>query len=409
VPVFAKNVTIQNCKLGLSSHHSIHGNNNEGVTLKQVQMFDFEVAGVALNGATQVLMDGLTIGPSLKQTFPAHLSQALFMDHIVNDLMPTETALTDVRGSTKVTLRGQELSVADVFATLRSDLQEYANSGGGPLATLFGDGSGLPDGSAIYGLLLHRSGVAINDFGFCPDDGPAPEELMVRGVTLRNIEIRGLSVQVDQATATVQDGSKVLGLGGDIFKVTKNWDAANHYAYTGSSFSDAQIALGVLRERLAADGAPADTVKFFLGSSSIPKVIQRWAAGDLSGQETAAWVQELMGGKGQTRFDCSHDAMGHFNKGAVGMRLGFQEDVRVTGVTIADLANIGVENAAPYCSVTDVTYKGLDVRGVSLAHVKDMHDFDVHQEGTFSSTRTDRVFPVTHIQNMRADDANAMG
>jgi len=191
--------------------------------------------------------------------------------------------------------------------------------------------------------------------------------------------------------------------------VTKNWDAANHYAYTGSSFSDAQIALGVLRERLAADGAPADTVKFFLGSSSIPKVIQRWAAGDLSGQETAAWVQELMGGKGQTRFDCSHDAMGHFNKGAVGMRLGFQEDVRVTGVTIADLANIGVENAAPYCSVTDVTYKGLDVRGVSLAHVKDMHDFDVHQEGTFSSTRTDRVFPVTHIQNMRADDANAMG
>jgi len=406
VPVFAKNVTIQNCKLGLSSHHSIHGNNNEGVTLKQVQMFDFEVAGVALNGATQVLMDGLTIGPSLKQTFPAHLSQALFMDHIVNDLMPTETALTDVRGSTKVTLRGQELSVADVFATLRSDLQEYANSGGGPLATLFGDGSGLPDGSAIYGLLLHRSGVAINDFGFCPDDGPSKNELMVKDVTLRNIEIRNLSVKVDQAIVTTVEGSAALGVAGDPFRMAKNWNVANCHSYTGTSFSDAQIAVGVLRKQVITAGTPETTTKFYFGSSHIPDKIQSWAAGALNCSQTTEMVQSLTSGTGDMKFLCNKDAMGHVNKGVVGMRLGFQESISVVNVTIADLINEGTKNAAPFCTVTDVTYQGLDVRGVSLAHIKDLHDFEVKQEGVFSSTDPDRVFPVSSFQPaMRADDA----
>mmetsp|Transcript_107836 Transcript_107836/g.337655 ORF Transcript_107836/g.337655 Transcript_107836/m.337655 type:complete len:596 (+) Transcript_107836:114-1901(+) len=405
VPVFAKNVTIQNCKLGLSSHHSIHGNNNEGVTLKQVQMFDFEVAGVALNGATQVLMDGLTIGPSLKQTFPAHLSQALFMDHIVNDLMPTETALTDVRGSTKVTLRGQELSVADVFATLRSDLQEYANSGGGPLATLFGDGSGLPDGSAIYGLLLHRSGVAINDFGFCPDDGPSKSDLMVKDVTLRNIEIRDLSVKVDQAIVTTVEGSAALGVAGDPFRMAKNWNVANCHSYTGTSFSDAQIAVGVLRKQVITAGTPETTTKFYFGSSHIPDKIQSWAAGTLSCSQTTEMIGNLVTGSGDTRFLCNKDAMGHINKGVVGMRLGFQESVSVTNVTIANLINEGTENAAPFCTVTGVTYQGLDVRGVSLAHVEDLHIFEVHQEGVFSSTNPDRVFPLTALPQMRADDA----
>jgi len=232
---------------------------------------------------------------------------------------------------------------------------------------------------------------------------------MVSDVTLRNIAIRGLSVRVDQATATEQDGSVVMGPGGDIFKTTENWDATNCYAYTGSSFSDAQIALGVLRKRLTADGVPTDTIKFFLGSSNIPEVVQRWAASDLSCQETMAWVQELIQGKGKTRLRCNQDAMSHVNKGVVGMRLSFQKDISVRGVTIADLTNAGVENAAPYCDVTGATYQGLDVRGVSLAHVKDMHDFEVDQEGDFSSANPERIFPVTRVLQMRADDANAMG
>lgn len=37
----ANNVIIKNGKFGLSSHHSIHGNNNSNVILKNVQFYDF--------------------------------------------------------------------------------------------------------------------------------------------------------------------------------------------------------------------------------------------------------------------------------------------------------------------------------------------------------------------------------
>ena len=43
----ATNVIIKNGKLGRSSHHAIHGNNNVGVTLSNLDISDFEVARAA--------------------------------------------------------------------------------------------------------------------------------------------------------------------------------------------------------------------------------------------------------------------------------------------------------------------------------------------------------------------------
>jgi len=228
---------------------------------------------------------------------------------------------------------------------------------------------------------------------------------MVKDVTLRNIEIRDLSVKVDQAIMTQVDGSVALGVAGDPLRIAKNWDLANCHSYTGTSFSDAQIAVGVLRKEVIKAGTPESTTKFYFGSSNMPDKIQSWAAGTLSCSQTTEMIGNLVSGSGDTRFLCNKDAMGHINKGVVGMRLGFQESVSVTNVTIANLINEGTENAAPFCTVTGVTYQGLDVRGVSLAHVEDLHIFEVHQEGVFSSTNPDRVFPITALPQMRADDA----
>jgi len=41
----ASNVVIENGKFGRSSHHAIHGNNNKGVTLRYLDISDFEVGG----------------------------------------------------------------------------------------------------------------------------------------------------------------------------------------------------------------------------------------------------------------------------------------------------------------------------------------------------------------------------
>jgi len=82
-----KRVVIKNCRLGLSSHHGIHGNNAEEITIQDTMIQDFEVGGIHFNGASKVTITGCTVGPSLTATFGAQLSQATFIDHTMNTLL----------------------------------------------------------------------------------------------------------------------------------------------------------------------------------------------------------------------------------------------------------------------------------------------------------------------------------
>jgi hypothetical protein len=46
----ANNVIIRNGKLGLSSHHGIRGLFNKNIQLENIEVRDFEVAGILLSG-----------------------------------------------------------------------------------------------------------------------------------------------------------------------------------------------------------------------------------------------------------------------------------------------------------------------------------------------------------------------
>ena len=48
----SSNVAIINGKIGLSSHHGIHGNGVNNIMVKNVDFIDNEVCGIALNGCT---------------------------------------------------------------------------------------------------------------------------------------------------------------------------------------------------------------------------------------------------------------------------------------------------------------------------------------------------------------------
>ena len=61
------NVKIHNGELGLSSHHGIHSNNATNITIENLVINEFEVAGIALNGFDDVLLKDLEIGPSFRR------------------------------------------------------------------------------------------------------------------------------------------------------------------------------------------------------------------------------------------------------------------------------------------------------------------------------------------------------
>lgn len=62
--VSASNVQIHNGYLGRASHHGIHGFDVRGLVVTNVTIADFEVAGISLNGATEVRILHTVIGPS---------------------------------------------------------------------------------------------------------------------------------------------------------------------------------------------------------------------------------------------------------------------------------------------------------------------------------------------------------
>lgn len=62
--VAAKNVIISNGILGLSAHHGVHGNESKNITLLDLVIKDFEVAGISINEGKNITVKDVEIGPT---------------------------------------------------------------------------------------------------------------------------------------------------------------------------------------------------------------------------------------------------------------------------------------------------------------------------------------------------------
>ena len=52
---------------GLTSHHGIHGNSADSITISDLVIKDFEVAGIALNGFNGVTIENVEVGPCYQE------------------------------------------------------------------------------------------------------------------------------------------------------------------------------------------------------------------------------------------------------------------------------------------------------------------------------------------------------
>merc|ERR1719197_2270937 len=88
---------------------------------------------------------------------------------------------------------------------------------------------GLPDGSAVYGINLHKTGPAAGDFGSCELPTAQAGGLMIKDTVIKNVEITDLSVDVRQITRIIE-GNQVMGPAGDVFDVDQTFSDENHYS-----------------------------------------------------------------------------------------------------------------------------------------------------------------------------------
>lgn len=141
----AKRCLIMNGNLNESSHHGIHGNSAHDIVIHNINMHNFEVAGIALNGSTNVVINACNLfGKKTNIPVLSSFSQALFTARILETLHETE----------------QEVyrNIDNDIQTAFSEIMNFKTQ-----TTYFHNKTGQYDGN-MYGIVLNVNGVVINKF-----------------------------------------------------------------------------------------------------------------------------------------------------------------------------------------------------------------------------------------------------
>ena len=218
------NVTIRNGILGTSSHHGIHSPGGAtNILLENLQIQNFEVAGIHLNGCKSTVISSCSLGPARRDVpVLGTYSQCRFIRSWVAAIDQT-AVLPFLDGA----ITGAEVlaDLDNVLATAYNNVSLGRSVNFRAPECNFLTGSGTPIGSA-YGLVLNKKGVAVNGFLMtAPGAADAASNLVVENVTIIDIvssslEVVGVSNPVGSDDGSYGGGGGFLvGPVGDVFRI----------------------------------------------------------------------------------------------------------------------------------------------------------------------------------------------
>jgi hypothetical protein len=423
--------------LGRSSHHGIHGNGNRCVYIQQVEIKDFEFVGAALNGAHDVVYDECHIHHNwCNIPVAATWSAALYLEQFVERILAdgaSPDGTVDVFSNLKKTYTRfkclLEMTKAEILA------------GRTVSHPLFSNPTGFPDGN-VFGIVSNPLGVAIHDFARPPsttqsspvltgckkvgaykndikhrqkcetfektsvrsanDCKEAKKKKNSEGKAEKNSEgkaeknsegkaekrafdsaknpknatniiiwrcqIHNLSANVDEVIGIGKcDGSGIhKGVTGELFRVGQCSNEGGHYMH--NAWTDVLLQLGLLKSLgttmpLGTLYLSPDILEWFQGRILLSDVLRRGYT----------YISGL-------------DAMGHHNKGVIGVRWDGTQGGVIFYTRIHHLLNIGTRGssvAGTYLEpggLQSSPYRGTMTCGLHLAFSQDVQvaHMDIH-------------------------------
>lgn len=413
----ANHCLIINGTIGLSSHGGIHGNNNVNVMLQKLSIVDFESCGVQLNGVCNTFIDcvtitGITIAPvrSITFTMLQHLkalqkqvtdttgsatldialdsstTQTITRDTVITNLKAIADAMncifkeadtthntTSTPPTTTVALRSiwEKLQTIDTstcddgVATVPTEVTRFVS-----LVSVdkkSGAKYAPPDGSAMYGILIHESGVAIAELSDgCAQNGgvccpmqkntqqtcQGANDVTINNCTISNINLRAQETLGIFQTAFVRDlTSAVL----DVTTIVPN-----------SYLEQARVLIN------AAQTTPWTTA------------IQKFLIYTRTEYPYTTFITDST----DVQFRYNIDIMAHVSKGTFGLRIEDTTGLCVENVTVKESQNISevlyprvdfslpksavvkTHIASPLDQTSDYAYGGADARGVFIGNCR---------------------------------------
>lgn len=248
----AQNVVIRNGIIGRASHHGIHANDARDVTLENLKIHNFDVAGIQLNGFDGVTITNCDIGPS-SSDIPV---TGRYLH--ARTLLRRFAHLVDGYGDEELTFYGRESGTVRDYVDeliLQMDMVyhhvidgvNYENDADQAerwqkVSDLFinPNENGYGDGGVVYGILLNSRGGAVMGFGNAPSQST---NAVVSNVTIHDL---GISPIEKLKFKTNPLGGATRGPVADVFdimKVADQWDDVSTAKYIGTAYSDVQIAM----------------------------------------------------------------------------------------------------------------------------------------------------------------------
>jgi hypothetical protein len=413
-PKFANGLVVENGVLGRSSHHGMHGNGGRRVLLQDLEIEEYEVAAIHLNGFKDTLIrrvhaKGQRVDVPVLGTYSNGRFILPFVDRVL--------ASQDVTAPKKNALSTYRTELETLMQQVKQDVQtvgEIVELTHPAAHALFANPSGMTDGNS-YSLAIHPNGVAVGPFWSQdpPESGSdgATERLLVRDSTFE--ETRAHIVEV---VALVTDQNvTVRGPAGDVVRLIDNVNAVSVINgpignYVANALADVQLAL------IDASLDVADPVqrKMLFGTTNGDANVVAWWKGTRS-------AKQLVEDHG-FKYWRNGDTMFHVNKGVLGVRIDGARDVCLYEVDVNQVRNSGPRGivaalpgepddiAASYVGALDgghpeqgrqYGYMGSDTRGLGISGSTSIHLQSVRIDGVHSSVGLARGIDIfNHAQGI---------
>ena len=324
----ANSVMIMNGTLGSSSHHGIHGNQMTNVIIKDLKIEDFEVAGIALNGAINaILMDIDIMNTTRDVPILSSFSQGVFALPLLRRI---ESADSSYRLGDK--------PIGDIIHELDSMIEQtkgavLSSNNMIPIPELFRNDKPMSgyDGN-VYGIVLNVNGVVINDFlQTRPDNAIGNKDICLYNISIKNllsrpVEIIALSKAAEKDLppgGLAYGGKRQVGPAGDVLDILKI--TGDNQQYKPNALADAQLIIGKY----------ANETGNKMGTVNILSEMISWAE---TGTPT---LHHILNGPLDLYYVKNGDSMGHVMKGSIGLFISGGLDIKANRIMIDEVVNKG--------------------------------------------------------------------
>lgn len=421
----ASNVYIHDGTIGLSSHIGIHGNGAKNIRIHNVEVRDFEVAGIQCNGCENLDISGCVVGPASHSVpVSGNFASVRFVNLYTQRFIPSAFAsmgIAHLLSDTEVHFHDRSpASVEAVFARLhRAETlfrDAYMDRLPGTLSAddqalleetqrAFANPSGLTDGGVVYGILINQLGVPHSDQNF--RGGMFAE---AKNIKVANTKVVGLHARPKEVPSLqTNDGSWIQGPHRDLFHFVKvssdNVRTLFDSRYAGDALHDAYFAFwklsnsfyntfvyesscgnfgsnGTLDYQFAstAGGGPCTAgvnknpslngrdvsmlQKRFFGGLLITDGLYDWASQGFGLDKILSTPSFAVDRRNHGhRIGCGHDVMFHALQGVIGIKIFEAYDVSLRNVEVADLHN-SADDAEWVCTQHFELRSGEDGAGI---------------------------------------------